>query len=392
MSFDFDRVIDRTGTDCVKWDHHEMSGEVEGVIPMSIADMDFASPPFVLDAMEKRVRHGVFGYTVVPDGYYDALTRWFYKRFGWSVHRRWIRFTPGVIPALNFAVQAFTSPGDQVIIQPPVYHPFRYSITNNNRTVLNNPLLREASGAYRMDIDGLERAVIEAGGRAKLLILSNPHNPVGRVWSAPELKALVEVCASHSITIISDEIHADLVMPGGRHTPVASLSREAERITVTCTSPSKTFNLAELHVANIIIPDPALYSRFDNALLQSGLNRPNVIGMAACEAAYNGGAEWVDALVAYLHANYLFMKAFFKEKMPKVKVSPLEGTYLAWLDLNAFEPGGEALEERLVRKARVDMTPGRIFGAGGEGFFRMNLACTRATLTEALGRIKGALG
>lgn len=391
MSFDFDAVINRTGTDCVKWDHYEMRGEVEGVLPMSIADMDFQAPGFVIDAMEARARHGIFGYTVVPDGYFDALAGWLYKRSGWRVERRWIRFTPGVIPALNFAVQAFTSPGDAVVIQPPVYHPFRYSITNNNRQILNNPLVRDPSGTYRMDIDGLAKAVKEAGGRARMLILSNPHNPVGRVWSEEELRALVKVCVEHGLILISDEIHSDLVMNGARHTPVASLSGEAARITVTCTSPSKTFNLAELHVANIIIPDDGLYSRFDNVLVKAGLNRPNVMGMVACEAAYKYGGEWVDSLVAYLNANYLAMRAFFEERLPEVKVSTLEGTYLAWLDFNGLGLALPALEETLVRKARVDMTPGRIFGPGGEGFFRMNLACTRATLNTALSRIKSAL-
>jgi len=392
MGFDFDREIDRRGTDCVKWDYHEGRGEVEGVLPMSIADMDFQAPPFVIDAMLDRARHGVFGYTVVPDGYYDALIGWIRERSGWGVERRWIRFTPGVIPALNFAVQAYTDAGDAVVIQPPVYHPFRHSITNNGRVVLNNPLARDAGGAYRMDLDGLAKAVGEAGGRARMLILSNPHNPVGRVWSEEELRALVDVCAEHGIIIISDEIHSDLVMGKGRHTPVASLSAEAARITVTCTSPSKTFNLAELHVANIIIPDEGLYSAFDRALLRSGLNRPNVMGMVACEAAYRHGGEWVDALVSYLNANYKLMRAFFEEELPAIKVSPLEGTYLAWLDFNGLGMALPALEETLVRKARVDMTPGRIFGPGGEGFFRMNLACTRATLETALSRMKSTLG
>jgi len=391
MSFDFDRFVDRKNTGCVKWDYHEGRGEVEGVIPMSIADMDFMTPPFVIEAMQARVSHGVFGYTVVPDSYYEALAGWLRERSGWEVKRRWVRFTPGVIPALNFAVQAFTSPGDAVVIQPPVYHPFRYSIKNNGREVLNNPLLGDASGAYRMDIEGLKLAIKEANGRARMLILSNPHNPVGRVWREDELKALVDVCLEHSVIIISDEIHSDLIMEGSRHIPVASLSEEAANITVTCTSPSKTFNLAELHVANIIIPDEGLYRLFDKVLLGTGLNRPNVIGMVACEAAYTHGAGWVDELVAYLGGNYRHVSDFFSRELEEVRVSPLEGTYLAWLDFNALGIDPALLEERLVRKGRVDMTPGRIFGPGGEGFFRMNLACTAATLTEALERLKTAL-
>ncbi len=387
MGFDFDRVIKRTGTHCVKWDHYEMRNEVEGMIPMSIADMDFEAPGFVIDAMVERARHGVFGYTVVSDSYYSSLAAWIGRRFNWPVKREWIRFTPGVIPALSFAVQAFTEPGDKVVIQPPVYHPFRQSIANNGRVVLNNPL-RSEGGSYRMDIDGLKKAI---DSRTRMIILSSPHNPVGRVWTREELAELVEVCLENGMLIISDEIHSDLVMPGFGHTPTASLSEEAARITVTCTSPSKTFNLAELHVANIIIPDHGLFSRFDAALARAGLNRPNVMGMTAAEAAYSKGEGWVNELVQYLHGNYILMKGFFEERLPKVKVSPTEGTYLAWLDFRAFGVADAGLEETLLRKARVAMTPGRIFGPGGEGFFRMNLACPRATLEEALRRMEGAM-
>lgn len=387
MAYDFDHVINRTGTDCVKWDHHELKGEVEGMIPMSIADMDFEAPGFIIDAIVARARHGVFGYTVAPESYYASLTAWFGKRFGWRIEKNWIRFSPGVVPALGFAMQAFTEPGDKVVIQPPVYHPFRHSIANNGRTVLNNPL-KCGNGRYAMDIEGLKKVIDE---RTRMLILSSPHNPVGRVWNKEELQELVEVCLENNIIIISDEIHSDLIMPGIRHTPTASLSEEAARITVTCTSPSKTFNLAELHVANIIIPDHGLYSSFDNALIKAGINRPNVLGLYACEAAYANGEEWVGELVPYLHRNYLFLKEFLKEKLPRVKAAELEGTYLAWLDFNSFAMTRAEMEDTLLRKARVAMTPGHIFGPGGEGFFRMNLACPRAVLEEALTRIAGAL-
>ncbi|MFQ5735549.1 MAG: MalY/PatB family protein [Thermodesulfobacteriota bacterium] len=390
MSYDFDRPIDRKGTDCVKWDHHELHGEVAGMIPMSIADMDFEAPGFVIDALTARARHGVFGYTVVPQGYYASIAAWLEGRYGWPVAKEWIRFSPGVIPALNFAVQAFTSPGDMVVIQPPVYHPFRYSVTNNGRTVLNNPLT-SGNGRYTMDIEGLKELLARAHGRARMLILSNPHNPVGRVWEEDELRELVEVCAGHNVIIVSDEIHCDLVMPGHRHIPTASLSETAARITVTCTSPSKTFNLAELHVANIIMPDSTLFARFDRALLKAGLNRPNVMGLVACEAAYSKGREWVGELVRYLHGNYLFVRDLFAGRLPEVKVSPLEGTYLAWLDLRGLGRPHAEVEETLLRKARVAMTPGHIFGPGGEGFFRMNLACPRATVEEAAGRIARTL-
>lgn len=387
MKFDFDKLIDRRGTHSVKWDYHEMHGEVRDMIPMSIADMDFASPGFITDAVIERTRHGIFGYTVVPESYYGALTSWFARRFGWTVKKEWIRFSPGVIPALNFAVQAYTEPGDKVVIQPPVYHPFRYSITNNRRVVANNPL-KHADGGYRMDIDGLRELIDD---KTKMIILSNPHNPVGRVWSAEELEELASVCIDKNLLIISDEIHADLMMPGHTHTPVATLSPEAAAITITCTSPSKTFNLAELHAASIIIPDHDLYTRFDNILVMAGINRPNVLGMVATEAAYDNGDEWVEELTDYIQRNFTIVKEFFADKLPEVKVAEMQGTYLAWLDLRAIGLTGSELEETLLAKARVAMTPGSIFGPGGEGFFRMNLACPAALLGEALERIHTAL-
>lgn len=387
MKYDFDSIITRTGTCCVKWDHYEMKESVTDMIPMSIADMDFEAPGFIIETLLEKVRHGIFGYTVVPEGYYSSLASWLGHRSGWDIKKEWIRFSPGVIPALNFAVQAFTAPGDKIIIQPPVYHPFRAVISNNGRAVLNNPLAYEG-GAYRMDLEGLKKAI---DGRTKMIILSSPHNPVGRVWSKDELKALGEICLENGILIVSDEIHSDLIMPGFRHTPTASISEELSRITITCTSPSKTFNLAELHVANIIIPDGELYSRFDLALSRAGLNKPNVMGMAASEAAYKMGAVWVDELIPYLHRNYLFMRDFLEEKLPEVRVSEMAGTYLGWLDFRALGLPASELEEKLLTQARVAMTPGRIFGAGGEGFFRMNLACPKKVLKEALERIWKAM-
>ncbi|OGP12791.1 MAG: hypothetical protein A2052_07580 [Deltaproteobacteria bacterium GWA2_54_12] len=388
MKFDFDRLTDRNGTHSVKWDHYDMKGIVDGMIPMSIADMDFKAPGFITDALAQRVAHGIFGYTVMPGSYYEALEKWLEKRFGWVVQREWIRFSPGVIPALNFCVQAFTEPGDKVIIQPPVYHPFRAAISNNGRVVVNNPLMCD-KGRYSMDLDGLKGLL---DSRTKMIILASPHNPVGRVWAKDELKALVDICAENNILIVSDEIHADLVMPGFKHIPTASVSDDAARITITCTSPSKTFNVAELHVANIIIPDRALFERFDLALMKAGLNRPNIMGLCAAEAAYTNGEKWVEELVPYLHKNYLAMKEFFTKNLPVVKSGEMEGTYLGWLDFNGFGLPDSKVEEILLTKARVAMTPGRIFGPGGEGFYRMNLACPRAVVEEALRRIGEAFG
>jgi len=388
MGFDFNSIVTRTGTDCVKWDHYEMKGEVHGMIPMSIADMDFKVPYFITEAMAKRLSHGIFGYTVVPGSYYDALVNWIEKRFDWRIKREWIRFTPGVIPALNFAVQTFTSPGDKVIIQPPVYHPFRACISNNGRGVSNNPLKCEG-GRYAMDLDGLKGLI---DGRTKMMILASPHNPVGRVWTKEELKELIDICLENGILIVSDEIHADLVMPGHSHIPTASVSTDAAKITLTCTSPSKTFNIAELHVANIIIPETGLFESFDLALMKAGLNRPNVMGLYATEAAYRNGGQWVEELIPHLHGNYLLMRDTLCANLPKVKCAEMEGTYLGWLDFNGSGLSDSKVEEILLTKARVAMTPGRIFGPGGEGFYRMNLACPRAVVEEAVRRISEAFG
>jgi len=387
MKFDFDKHIERTGTHSVKWDHFDMKGVVDGMIPMSIADMDFHAPRFITDALAERVRHGIFGYTVVPGSYYASLAGWLDRRFGWKIEKEWVRFTPGVIPALNFAVQTFTAPGDKVIIQPPVYHPFRAAVSNNGRVVANNPLLCE-DGRYRMDLEGLKKLIDR---RTKMIILASPHNPVGRVWTKEELEGLVEVCLENNIIIVSDEIHADLVMPGHRHIPTASISEEAAGITITCTSPSKTFNIAELHVANIVIPDRELFERFDLALARAGITRPNVMGLYATEAAYAHGEDWVEELVPYLHGNYLAMRNSLAASLPKVRCAEMEGTYLGWLDFNGFGLADSKVEEVLLTKARVAMTPGRIFGPGGEGFYRMNLACPRTVVLEAVRRVVAAL-
>ncbi len=383
MANRFDRIINRTGTNSIKWDHYNMSDEIRDAIPMSVADMEFEAPPPVIDALVKRAEHGIFGYTAVPESYFSSFIAWIEQRFGWPVKKDWVRFAPGVIPAINFAIQTFTEPGDKVVIQPPVYHPFRYAISNNGRVVLNNPLKLEG-GRFVMDIDGLKKSIDK---RTRMIILSSPHNPVGRVWERDELKALTDVCVENRMIILSDEVHSDFTMPGIRHCPTASLSEDAAKITVTCTSPSKTFNLAELHVANIIIPDSERYRRFDDALLRAGINRPNVLGAVACEAAYSECEGWVMELLAYIHGNYVYMKSFFDDKLPDVGVAPLEGTYLGWLDLRSFGVAEEELEKLLITEGRVVLTPGAIFGKEGEGFFRINLAYPRTVLEEALKRI-----
>lgn len=387
MPFDFDRPVDRTGTHAMKWEAHG-GGDGGDVLVMTVADMDFTAPPRVIEAITERAAHGVFGYTDIPDGYYRSLIRWLGERFSWPVERGWVRFCPGVIPALNFAIQAYTSPGDKVVIQPPVYHPFRFSIMNNERVVLNNPLVFDgADGRWRLDMDGLREKADRAGDRCRMMIISNPHNPVGRVWDPDELRELGEFCVERGMVLVSDEIHQDLTMPGFRHTPTASLSDDIARVTVTCTSPSKTFNTAELHVANIIIPDERLYERFDDVLVRAGISRPNVLGAVACEAAYSECAGWVEELRGYIHENFLLVRERLAGELPGVRVAPMEGTYLAWLDFRPLGLTESRAEELLIKEARVALTPGSLFGPGGEGFFRMSLACPRAMVEEALERV-----
>jgi cystathionine beta-lyase len=305
------------------------------------------------------------------------------RRFSWQIEKEWIIFTPGVIPALHLAVQAFTQPGDKVIIQPPVYRPFRLAVENNGRRLIQNTLINE-HGRYRMDLDNLKRQLDD---QARLLILCSPHNPVARVWRAEELKELVNLCLRRGIIIISDEIHADLVMPGFKHTPTALVSEDASEITVTCTAPNKTFNIAGLEMGNTIIPNHQLRSRFQQTLLKAGLFLANTFGIVATEVAYNQGEDWLTAVLEYIHHNYLFLKNYLTNHLPEIKITPLEGTYLVWLDFRAFKLSDKQLKEKLLREAKVWLDEGPKFGQGGEGFQRLNLACPRSLLEQALERI-----
>jgi len=383
MEFDFDTILDRASTDSLKWRVDLKRWGRSDVLPLWVADMDFACPPCVLDAVRARAEHPVYGYPERSGNYGQSIARWMEKRHGWRVDPEWIVYSPGVVPALHFAVQAFTRPGDAVVIQPPVYHPFPASIEINGRKVLENPLVRGAAG-YSMDLEGL-RSVLDEG--ARLLILCSPHNPVGRVWRRDELEALVEFCAAKGVTIISDEIHSDLVLYGAPHVCTADLSEAAARITVCLTAPSKTFNIAGFTQANAIIPDPDLRRAFASAIERSGIEVSNIFGNIACEAAYSGGEAWLDALLDYLRGNYAFIAEFAAKRLPGIEVLPLEGSYLAWLDCSKTgrEPG------TLMREAGVWLNEGSMFGTGGAGFLRLNFACPRKLLEQALERLAAVL-
>jgi len=384
MKYDFDRIIDRRNTSSLKWDYCS-SDE----LPLWVADMDFESPQEVIDALIERARHGVFSYTAMARGYYQAVIDWMRRRHGWDIKREWIIPTPGVIPDLSIAILAFTNPGDGIIIQPPVYHVFEPIIRNNGRHVVENPLIEE-NGRYVMDYKALEDSFL-FGARNRLLILCSPHNPVGRVWEREELEQLAEICIKHGVIIVSDEIHSDLLMEGHQHTPLASLSEEIADHVVTCTSASKTFNLAGLECSNVIITNRKLYSQFSSITENLWIGRTNIFGMVATQAAYTHGENWLAELLEYLKKNYDFLVSYLGEHLPEVQVTPLEGTYLVWLDCRALGISDSDMKDRLRSKARVLLEEGPVFGTGGRGFQRINIACPHAVLKEALTRIVTAL-
>jgi cystathionine beta-lyase len=387
MHYDFDTPVDRRATASIKWDYSKHFTGQEHLLPLWVADMDFPACTEVIEALKKRADHGVFGYTLEPESYYQAVISWMRRRHGWAIHRGWMVAAPGVIPSLNLALLAFSEPGDGVVIQPPVYYPFKESILDNQRRVMENPLRLEG-GRYSMDFDQLEQAIDE---RTRLLILCSPHNPVARVWSLPELERLVQICSQHGIIVLCDEIHHDLIMPGHRHIPTASLSEQAASITVTLTSATKTFNLAGLGGSLVIASNPQLRKRYQKSQKRISTGIANAFNTAATEAAYRHGESWLEQVLAYVRGNYEFLCAYLDERLPGAWVTPLEGTYLAWVDLRALGFSDEQLKERILKRARVWLDHGPIFGTGGEGFQRINLACPRSTLEQALEAISRVL-
>jgi cystathionine beta-lyase len=380
MRYDFDRPVDRRGTASIKWDFSKRFAGLEDLIPLWVADMDFRACRKVIEALKRRAEHGVFGYTLEPESYYQAVIDWMHRRHGWEVNRSWMLSAPGVVPSINLALLAYTHPGDKVIIQPPVYYPFRESILDNGRQVAENPLRLERH-RYTMNFDQLERLVDE---RCRLLLLCSPHNPVGRVWRPEELQRLVEICLRRDIIILSDEIHHDLVLKGNRHIPTASLSQAASRITVTFTAATKTFNLAGLGCSMVIASDQRLRERFRIASKRIWTEAANAFSVAAAEAAYRHGEPWLEQVLEYIRDNHEFLVAYLARRLPGARVFPLEGTYLAWVDMRDLGLGDGELKRRILEQARVWLDDGPMFGTGGEGFQRINLACPRCTLEHAL--------
>lgn len=390
MSYNLDEIIDRTGTNAIKWEPSVLKDMFrhEDALSMWVADMDFKCPPAVISALSNRVAHGIFGYSDKDAAYDDAIINWFKRRHDFEIKNDWIVFTPGVVPAVNYIVQAFCNPGDKVIIQNPVYYPFSTAIENNGAVIVHNPLIND-DGRYVMDYKDLAEKAKDP--KVKLMILCNPHNPVGRVWEREELLQLGEICIENDVLVVSDEIHCDLIMSGHKHIPFATLSEAFKLGSITCTAPSKTFNLAGLQMSNIIIPNESIRLAYQNRLKKNAIMHPNAFGIVALKAAYNESEEWLKGVLRYVEANFDYMEHFIGEKIPQVKFSKPEGTYLAWLDFRGLGLDTKELEDFMQNKLKLALDEGYIFGEGGEGFERINVACPRAFIEDALTRIEKAI-
>ena len=381
MPINFDEIIDRRNTSCLKHDFAVERGYPADILPFWVADMDFRTPAPVIDALKVRAEHGIFGYTQVKDDYFAVLQNWFRTRHDWTVERRDLILTPGVVFAIATAIRAFTKVGDAVLIQQPVYYPFANMIRQNERVIVDNPL-RLIEGRYEIDFADFEQKIIEH--RVKLFILCSPHNPVGRVWTRAELEQLAAVCLRHNVIVVADEIHEEFIRPGFRHIPFASLSEEAAAVTITCTSPSKTFNLAGLQISNIFIRNAQLRRRFKEELSRTGYDEPNTLGLTGAKAAYEHGVEWLTQLLTYIEENHARTKSFLAAQLPKVQIIEPEGTYLLWLDFRAYGLSDKELNEKIIHEANLWLDDGPIFGAGGSGFQRINIACPWSTLENGL--------
>lgn len=379
--FDFDKLTARRGSNCYKWDE----AANDEVIPLWVADMDFEVAPAIKEALRKRVEHGVFGYTMVPDSYYDAIINWFVNRHGWHINRDWILYTTAVVPALSCALKALTLPGEKVLVQTPVYNCFFSSIVNSGCLVEENRLVRDGN-SYSIDFEDFEKKCKDE--KVTVFVLCNPHNPAGRVWTADEMAKMNEICQRNGVKVIADEIHCEIVMPGYKYIPFASVSDDCLANSVTLLSPTKGFNIAGLQIANIVCSDEIVRKRINRAININEVCDVNPFGVVALQAAYNESADWLDQMNAYVYDNYIELKSFCHEYLPKLEVLRLEGTYLAWVDVNALEFTTDELTQFLADKANVMVNSGTMYGQkAGQGYIRINLACPRQRLREALNRI-----
>jgi len=384
----FDKVIDRRNTDSIKYDFSVEQGKPEGVLPLWVADMDFRAPQCVIDELVEKSRHGIFGYSMGNYKYFEALQNWFLNSFNWRIQPEWVVNTPSVVFAICTAIRALTNKGESVLVQQPVYHPFTNSVIRNERKLVVNQLEYE-NHKYFIDFADFEDKIIK--NNVKLFLLCSPHNPVGRVWTKEELIRMGDICLKHDVIVLSDEIHADFAYPGHQHYVFADLKPEYSDITITCTSPTKTFNLAGLQISNIFISNRDTRREFRHEIARSGYSQPNIMGLIACRAAYTGGYEWLKELKNYLYGNLNFMRSFFLEKIPEIKLVVPEGTYLAWLDFKDLGLDDKALDDFILNRAGLWLNAGTMFGAGGEGFQRINIACPRRVLKKALIQLEQAI-
>lgn len=388
-NLDFDKIVDRRNTRCLKYDFAVERHMPADVLPLWVADMDFETSSYIEDALIERAKHAIYGYSEVKTPYFEILKKWMQKHHDWDIQRKWLIKTPGVVFALAMAVKAYTEPGDAVLIQQPVYYPFSEVIKDNGRNVVSNTLYLGEDNRYHIDFEDFEQKILE--NQIKLFLLCNPHNPVGRVWTKEELTRLGDICVKHHVTVVSDEIHEDFVFKG-KHQVFANVKKEYEDITVTCTAPSKTFNIASLMISNILIPNPELKRKFKHQMDAAGISQLNVLGLVACESAYEHGEEWYQAMKNYVKENIEFVKQYVEKQLPGVNMVEHEGTYLVWLDFRGTGLRVEELDDKIINQAKLWLDSGKIFGSCGEGFQRINVACPRKVLEEAMERIKKVVG
>ncbi|SMC46985.1 cystathione beta-lyase [Oscillospiraceae bacterium] len=387
-NLDFDTIVPRKGTDCLKYDFAVRRGMPEDVLPLWVADMDFKTSSYIEDAVIERTKHAIFGYSEVQQEYFEAVAGWMRRRHNWEIDRRWLIKTPGVVFALAMAVKAFTSVGDKVLIQQPVYYPFSEVIADNDRVIVSNDLVLGEDLRYHIDFEDLEQKIVD--NDIKLFLLCNPHNPSRRVFTGDELTRIGEICLKHNVLVVSDEIHNDFVFEG-EHTVLASISKEFADISIICTSPSKTFNLAGMLMSNIIIPNATIRRRFRHEVAASGMSQLGTLGLVAAQTAYEKGDVWYEAMLSYVKSNIDYVREFTKNELPGVKFIEGEGTYLVWLDFRGTGLSFEEIDRRIIHEAKLWLDSGRVFGEIGNGFQRVNVAAPRKTIEECMRRIKAIL-
>ncbi|NLV88850.1 MAG: pyridoxal phosphate-dependent aminotransferase [Tissierellia bacterium] len=386
MKYNFDEVVDRRNTNCIKWDTLESTYGSKEILPMWIADMDFKSSDEIIDKLRERVDHGVFGYNFIPDSTYESIINWAKTRYNWDIKKEWILFMPGVVAGFNLGIRILTEEKDGVIIQPPVYPPFFRVINNNNRTLVTNPLTIE-NGKYTIDFEDLEKKL----KTAKVLLLCSPHNPVGRVWTREELERIAKLCVENDVFLISDEIHCDLIFKGNKHTNIASLSKDIEEKSITLIAPSKTFNIAGLFTSIVIIPNEEIRKKYEEEIFKLEIGHVSIFGAVGLEAAYTYGQEWLEEALIYIEGNTDYAIDYIRNNIPKINVIRPEGTYLLWLDCRQLGLSQEELNKLMIEKGKVLLNDGSTFGKEGEGFLRLNIGCPRSMVEEALKRIEYAV-